>query len=54
MILKMMLLEERETEVEKIREATKRIETDITELESLLYAAAYGTTERMSMLKKRK
>ena len=36
-------------------EAAKRIQThNITELNSLLYAAAYVTTERMAMLKKRK
>ncbi|XP_037776982.1 uncharacterized protein LOC119573954 [Penaeus monodon] len=43
------------TEVGNVNEDTKRIEThNITELNSLMYAAAYVTTERMGMLKKRK
>ena len=43
------------TEFEAINEAIKGIEThNITELNSLMYAAAYVTTERMGMLKKRK
>ena len=68
-ILEVMLLEERtglpllkscnrvklRAEVEAINEAVKGIEThNITELNSLMYAAAYVTTERMGMLKKRK
>ena len=68
-ILEVMLLEERtglpslkscnrvklRTEVEAINEAVKGIEThNITELNSLMYASAYVTTERMGMLKKRK
>ena len=43
------------TEVEAINEAIKGIEThNITELNSLMYAVAYVTTERMGMLIKRK
>ena len=43
------------TEVEAINEVIKGIEThNITELNSLMYAAPYVTTERMGMLKKRK
>ena len=43
------------TEVEAINEAIKGIEThNIMELNSLMYAAAYVTTKRMGMLKKRK
>ncbi|XP_037801964.1 uncharacterized protein LOC119596706 [Penaeus monodon] len=43
------------TEVGNVNEATKRIEThNITELNSLMYAVAYVTTERMGILKKRK
>ena len=68
-ILEVMLLEERtglpllkscnrvklRTEVEAINEAIKGIEThNITELNSLMYAAAYVTTKRMGMLKTRK
>ena len=68
-ILEVMFLEERtglpslklsnrvklRTEVAAINEAIKGIEThNITELNSLMYAAAYVTTERMGMLKKRK
>ena len=42
-------------EVGNFNGATKRIETHIiTELNSLMYAVAYVTTERMRMLKKRK
>ena len=42
-------------EVEKINEAVKRIQThNITEVNSLMYAAAYITTEIMGMLKGRK
>ena len=42
-------------ELGKINEAVKRIQThNITELNSLLYAAAYVTTERMGMLKERR
>ena len=42
-------------EVGKINEAVKRIQThNITELNSLMYAAAYVTTERMGMIKGRK
>ena len=41
-------------EVGKVDEAMKRIQTnDFNELNSLLYAAAYVTTERMGMLKER-
>ena len=41
--------------VGKVNEAAKMIETqNITELKYLMYAAAYVTTERMGMLKKRK
>ena len=68
-ILEVMLLKERtrlpslrscdraklRAEVGNVNEATKRIEThNITELNSLMYAAAYVTTEKMGMLKKRK
>ncbi|XP_047501186.1 uncharacterized protein LOC125047119 [Penaeus chinensis] len=68
-ILEVMLLEERaglpslrscdraklRVEVGNVNEATKSIEThNITELNSLMYAVAYATTERMGMLKKRK
>ena len=43
------------TEVGKINEAVKRIRThNITKLNSLMYAAAYVTTERMGMIKGRK
>ena len=42
-------------EVGKVNKAIMRIRTHIiTELNSLLYAAAYVTTERMAMLKERK
>ena len=42
-------------EVGKVNKAIKRIRThNITELNSLLYAAAYVTAERMEMLKERK
>ena len=42
-------------EVGKVNKAIKRIRTNnINELNSLLYAAAYLTTERMEMLKERK
>lgn len=42
-------------EVGKVNKAIKRIRThNITELNSLLNAAAYVTTERMGMLKERK
>ena len=42
-------------ELGKVNEAVKRIQThNITELNSLLYAAAYVTTERMGMLKERR
>ena len=42
-------------EVGKVNKAIMRIRTHIiTELNSLLYAAAYVTTERMEMLKERK
>ena len=42
-------------ELGKVNEAVKRIQThNITELNSLLYAAAYVTTERMAMLKERR
>ena len=42
-------------EVGKVNKAIKRIPThNITELNSLLHAAAYVTTERMGMLKERK
>ena len=42
-------------EVGKVNEAIMRIRTHIiTDLNSLLYAAAYVTTERMAMLKERK
>ena len=42
-------------EVGKVNKAIKRIRTNnINELNSLLYAAAYVTTERMEMLKERK
>ena len=42
-------------EVGKVNKAIKRIRThNITELNSLLYAAAYVTTEIMGMLKERK
>ena len=38
-------------ELGKVNEAVKRIQThNITELNSLLYAASYFTTERMGML----
>ena len=41
--------------VAEVNEAAKRIEThNITQLNSLMYAAAYVTTERMGMLKKKK
>ena len=68
-ILEVMLREERtglpslkscnrvklRTEVAAINEAIKGIEThNIMELNSLMYAAAYVTTERMGMLKKKK
>ena len=68
-ILEVMLLEERtrlpslkscnraklRTEVEAINKAVKGIEThNIMELNSLMYAATYVTTERMGMLRKRK
>ena len=42
-------------EVGKVNKAIKRIRTNnINELNSLPYAAAYVTTERMEMLKERK
>jgi len=42
-------------ELGKVNEAVKRIQThNISELNSLLYAAAYVTTERMGMLKERR
>ena len=42
-------------ELGKVNEAVKGIQThNITELTSLLYAAAYATTERMGMLKERR
>ena len=42
-------------EVGKVGKAAKRTETqNITELNSLIYTAAYVTTERMEMLKKRR
>ena len=42
-------------EVGKINETVKRIQThNITELNSLMYAATYATTERMGMIKGRK
>ena len=42
-------------EVGKVNKAIKRIRThNINELNSLLYAPAYVTTERMEMLKERK
>ena len=42
-------------EVGKINEAVKRIQThNMTELNSLMYAAAYVTTKRMGMIKGRK
>ena len=42
-------------EVGKVNEAVKRIQTrNITELNSLMYAAAYVTTDRMGMIKGRK
>ena len=66
--LEIMLLEERvglpsmksrdraklRAEVANVNEAAKRIENhNIIELNSVLYAAAYVTTERMGMLRKR-
>ena len=68
-ILEVILLEERtgspllkscnrvklRTEVEAINETVKGFEThNITEMNSLMYAASYVTIKRMGMLKKRK
>ena len=42
-------------ELGKVNQAVKRIQThNITELNSLLYAAAYATTGRMGMLKEKR
>ena len=41
-------------EVGKINKAVKRIQThNVTQLNSLLYAASYDTTKKMGMLKER-